>query len=74
MFETLTERIAAALKKMSGRGVLRPEDVELSELIDHIAKLKPAERARHLSLLGAKTVDGLRARLAPRVVLPAAST
>src|SRR5260221_5359872 len=30
MFETLTERISAALKKMSGRGVLRPEDVELA--------------------------------------------
>src|SRR5690348_294969 len=42
---------------------------ELSELIDHIAKLKPAERARHLSLLGAKTIDALRARLAPSIVL-----
>ena len=30
MFETLTDRISAALKKMSGRGVLRPEDVELA--------------------------------------------
>jgi signal recognition particle subunit SRP54 len=30
VFETLTERISAALKKMSGRGVLRPEDVELA--------------------------------------------
>jgi signal recognition particle subunit SRP54 len=28
VFETLTERISTALKKMSGRGVLRPEDVE----------------------------------------------
>ena len=28
MLETLTERVSAALKKMSGRGVLRPEDVE----------------------------------------------
>jgi hypothetical protein len=42
---------------------------ELPELIDHLAKLKPAERARHLSLLGAKTVDALRARLAPNIVL-----
>jgi hypothetical protein len=42
---------------------------ELSELIDHIAKLKPAERTRHLSLLGVKTVDGLRARLLPHIVL-----
>jgi len=28
MFEALGERLAAALKKISGRGVLRPEDVE----------------------------------------------
>jgi signal recognition particle subunit SRP54 len=28
MFETLGERLSAALKKISGRGVLRPEDVE----------------------------------------------
>jgi signal recognition particle subunit SRP54 len=28
MFESLGERLAAALKKMTGRGVLRPEDVE----------------------------------------------
>src|SRR5213593_2363574 len=40
---------------------------ELAELIDHIAKLKTPERARHLSLLGVKTVDALRARLSPRV-------
>src|SRR6266702_1187835 len=42
---------------------------ELAELSDHIAKLKPAERARHLSLLGVSTIDALRARLAPRIVL-----
>ena len=40
---------------------------ELAELIDHIAKLKTPERARHLSLLGVKTIDALRARLSPRV-------
>src|SRR5437879_8438715 len=28
MFETLGERLAAALKKISGRGVLRPEDID----------------------------------------------
>jgi signal recognition particle subunit SRP54 len=28
VFEALSERLAAALKKISGRGVLRPEDVE----------------------------------------------
>src|SRR3989449_966175 len=42
---------------------------ELSELIDHIAKLKAVERARHLSLVGVKTIDALRARLAPSIVL-----
>src|SRR5881398_2189067 len=40
---------------------------ELAELIDHIANLKTPERARHLSLLGLKTIDALRARLLPRV-------
>jgi len=30
MFESLTERISAALKKLSGRGVLRPEDVDVA--------------------------------------------
>src|SRR6266853_1399074 len=29
---------------------------ELADLIDHIAKLKPAERARHLALLGVSTI------------------
>jgi len=42
---------------------------ELSELIDHIAKLKAVERARHLSLVGVTTIDALRARLAPSIVL-----
>src|SRR3979409_2111709 len=28
MFESLGERLAAALRKISGRGVLRPEDVD----------------------------------------------
>src|SRR3989454_4846174 len=40
---------------------------ELTELIDHIATLPAAERPRHLSLLGVKTIEELRARLAPRV-------
>src|SRR5207247_4122776 len=36
---------------------------------DHVAKLKPAEQARHLSLLGVRTIEALRARLLPHVVL-----
>src|SRR5207302_105924 len=42
---------------------------ELSQLIDHIAKLKPAERARHLALLGVKSLEALGARLSPRMTL-----
>jgi signal recognition particle subunit SRP54 len=30
MFETLTERVSGALRKLSGRGLLRPEDVEVA--------------------------------------------
>lgn len=41
---------------------------ELTELIDHVERLGPNERARHLALLGVTTVDALRARLAPRVL------
>src|SRR5207249_5518334 len=40
---------------------------ELSELIDHIARLRAAERAGHLALLGVKTVAALRERLSPRI-------
>ena len=42
-------------------------EAELSQLIDHIAKLPGTERARHLALLGVKTLGGLRARLLPRI-------
>src|SRR2546421_31136 len=35
--------------------------------------LRASERARHLSLLDAKTIEALRARLAPRIVLMARS-
>ena len=47
---------------------------ELTELIDQLARLKPTERARHLALLEVKTVDGLRARLSPRITLTRADT
>src|SRR5437016_9431020 len=46
---------------------------ELTQLIDHIARLKPAERVRHLALLGVKSVEALRARLAPRILLTPSS-
>src|SRR5437660_2770339 len=47
---------------------------ELVDLIDHVAKRKPAERTRHLSLLGVKNIDALRARLLPRVTANAGDT
>ena len=40
---------------------------ELAELIERVAHLRAAERARHLALLGAPTLDALRARLEPRI-------
>ncbi len=47
---------------------------ELTQLIDHIAKLKGPERARHLALLGVKSVEALRARLSPRINLQRGDT
>ena len=47
---------------------------ELLELIEHIAKLKGAERARHLALLGVKSVEELRARLSPQITLQRGDT
>src|SRR5213083_667795 len=47
---------------------------ELAELIDHIAKLKTPERARHLWLLGVKNIDALRARLRPSVTTKVGDT
>src|SRR5881409_1716525 len=47
---------------------------ELSDLIGHVATLKAPERARHLSLLGVKTIDALRARLLPRVTATVGDT
>src|SRR5256884_9756932 len=47
---------------------------ELLELIEHIAKLKGAERSRHLALLGVKSVEALRARLAPQITLQRGDT
>src|SRR2546429_3402119 len=47
---------------------------ELTQLIEHIAKLKPAERARHLALLGVSSVAALRDRLSPRIALQRGDT
>src|SRR2546421_13106234 len=47
---------------------------ELLELIEHIAKLKGAERSRHLALLGVKSVEALRERLSPQITLQRGDT
>src|SRR3989440_9026687 len=47
---------------------------ELVDLIDHVARLKPAERTRHVSLLGVKNIDALRARLRPNVTTKVGDT
>ena len=47
---------------------------ELSQLIDHLARLGARDRARHLSLLGVKTIAALRARLSPQVTLQRSDT
>jgi signal recognition particle subunit SRP54 len=70
MFETLGERLAAALKKISGRGVLRPEDVDASLREVRIALLEAdvnfkvvkefIERVRE-RLTGAEVAPGLTA-------------
>ncbi len=70
MFESLGERLAAALKKISGRGVLRPEDVDAGLREVRLALLEAdvnfkvvkefIERVRQ-RLTGAEVAPGLTA-------------
>src|SRR3982074_798555 len=70
MFESLSERLAAVLKKISGRGVLRPEDVETGLREVRLALLEAdvnfkvvkefVERVR-TRLQGVETAPGLTA-------------
>ena len=70
MFENLGERLAAALKKISGRGVLRPEDVDAGLREVRLALLEAdvnfkvvkefIERVR-TRLTGAEVAEGLTA-------------
>lgn len=70
MFESLTERLSAALKKMTGRGVLRPEDVDAALREVRLALLEAdvnfkvvkefVERVR-VRLVGAEISPGLTA-------------
>jgi signal recognition particle subunit SRP54 len=77
MFETLGERLAAALKKITGRGVLRPEDVDAALREVRLALLEAdvnfkvvkefVERVR-ARLVGAEISSGLTA---PQTVVKA---
>src|SRR4029077_1924098 len=80
MFEALGDRLAAALKKISGRGVLRPEDVEAGLREVRLALLEAdvnfkvvkefVDRVRR-RLQGAEVAPGLTA---PQQVVKAVST
>ena len=77
MFETLSDRLAAALKKITGRGVLRPEDVDAGLREVRLALLEAdvnfkvvkefVERVR-ARLVGAEVSPGLTA---PQTVVKA---
>jgi len=77
MFESLSERLAAALKKISGRGVLQPEDVDAGLREVRLALLEAdvnfkvvkdfTERVRE-RLKGAEVAPGLTA---PQTVVKA---
>jgi signal recognition particle subunit SRP54 len=80
VFEALSDRLAAALKKISGRGVLRPEDVEAGLREVRLALLEAdvnfkvvkefVDRVR-VRLQGAEVAPGLTA---PQQVVKAVST
>src|SRR2546427_11190922 len=59
MFEALSERLAAALKKITGRGVLRPEDVDAGLREVRLALL---EADVHFKVVK-ESVERVRARL-----------
>jgi signal recognition particle subunit SRP54 len=66
MFETLGDRLAAALKKISGRGVMRPEDVEAGLREVRLALLEADVNFKVVK----EFVDRVRARLAGVEVAP----
>src|SRR5450830_2093574 len=66
MFESLSERLAAALKKISGRGVLRPEDVEAGLREVRLALLEADVNFKVVK----EFVDRVRARLQGVEVAP----
>src|SRR5260370_41716124 len=66
MFEALGDRLAAALKKISGRGVLRPEDVEAGLREVRLALLEADVNFKVVK----EVVDRVRARLVGVEVAP----
>ena len=66
MFEALGERLAAALKKISGRGVLRPEDVEAGLREVRIALLEADVNFKVVK----EFIEKVRARLAGAEISP----
>src|SRR5258706_10544909 len=66
MFEALGDRLAAALKKISGRGVLRPEDVDAGLREVRLALLEADVNFKVVK----EFVDRVRARLAGVEVAP----
>ena len=60
MFESLSDRLAAALKKITGRGVLRPEDVEAGLREVRLALLEADVNFKVVK----EFIEGVRARLA----------
>src|SRR5258705_5141103 len=66
MFETLGERLASALKKISGRGVLRPEDVDAGLREVRLALLEADVNFKVVK----EFVERVRARLAGVEISP----
>ncbi len=66
MFETLGDRLAASLKKISGRGVLRPEVVEAGLRVVRLALLEADVNFKVVK----EFVDRVRARLVGVEVAP----
>ena len=66
MFEALSERLAAALKKISGRGVLRPEDVDAGLREVRVALLEADVNFKVVK----EFVGRVRARLAGAEISP----
>ncbi len=66
MFEALGERLAAALKKISGRGVLRPEDVDAGLREVRLALLEADVNFKVVK----EFIERVRARLAGAEISP----